>query len=47
VKAVREKRGDWSKMSKQQQDGLIKHWRKEVDNFQSQADIARDVLRDR
>jgi RHS repeat-associated protein len=47
AKAVADKGGDWSKMSKQQQDGLIKHWKKEIDNFRSQSDIARDVLRTR
>ncbi len=47
AKAVANKGGDWSKMSQQAQDGLVKHWNKEIDNFRSQAEIARDVLRSR
>jgi hypothetical protein len=32
-------------MAKKEQDGLISYWRKEADNYQSQAEIARDLLR--
>lgn len=47
AKAVSEKGGDWSKMSEQAREGLVKHWNKEVDNFRAQAEIARDVLKSR
>lgn len=45
AKAVEAKGGNWSGMSQQQRDGLVSYWRKEAQNYQAQADIARDVLK--
>lgn len=47
ARAVAEKGGNWSSMTRQARDGLISFWRKEAQNYQAQADIARDVLRSR
>jgi RHS repeat-associated protein len=45
AKAVAEKGGNWSKMSQQAKDGLIRHWSNELKTFKEEARIAKDALK--
>lgn len=47
AKAVTEKGGNWSNMSQKEREGLISYWRKEAENYREQAEISRDILRNR
>ena len=45
VKAAAEKGDDWYSLPQREKEGTLSFWRKEAENYQAQADIARDILR--
>ena len=37
----------WGEMSKLEQDGVMKHWKKEVERYTEQKEVLEGILKDR